>query len=217
MTDTVFDRTMRAIHGTNVYAGFVPVMPLDLQGWNQQHQTLRAAADTATIIIDVGTWKGASTIGLAQRMQTRGVDGCVIGVDTFLGSPEHVLQGSRHAGLVPNSHGRLMLYEQFLTNVVRSGVQHLVVPLPQTSDNAAAILATLRIKADAIHVDAAHDYDSVLRDARAYWRLLAPGGTMIGDDYHPSWPGVMKGADEFAAEVGLPLENIPPKWIIRKR
>ncbi len=39
---------------------------------------------------------------------------------------------------------------------------------------------------------------------------------MVGDDYDPTWPGVVKAADEFAAEVGQTIDNRPPKWIVRK-
>ena len=109
-----------------------------------------------------------------------------------------------------------MLYEQFLTNVVRAGLQDVVVPLAQTTDNAATVLSGLGIRAGLVHLDAAHDQGSVARDAVAYWKLLGPGGWLIGDDYGKSWPGVVKAADEFAAKLGIPLEVVPPKWILRK-
>ena len=192
----------------------LPVMASDLQGWNSQHESLQRAAETATIIIDVGVWKGASTIFLAGLLKQRGTKGCVIAIDTFLGSLEHGHKTSPFFDLIPRRHGAPMLYEQFLTNVVRAGVQDVVVPFPQTTDTAAAILAMLGVKAGLIHLDAAHDYASVLRDARVFWRLLEPGGWLIGDDYNESWPGVIKAADEFSGEVRQPLEIIPPKWII---
>ena len=41
------------------------------------------------VVIDVGVWKGGSTIYLAELLRANGVAGMVISVDTFLGSLEH--------------------------------------------------------------------------------------------------------------------------------
>lgn len=57
--------------------------------------------------------------------------------------------------LFPRRHGMPLLYEQFLTNVVRREVQEYAVPLPQTSETAAAILKRLGIRPDLVHLDAA--------------------------------------------------------------
>jgi len=51
---------------------------------------------------------------------------------------------------------------------------------------------------------------------REYFSLLSPGGIMIGDDYHFSWPGVVRAANEFAAEQALPLMVESPKFIVQK-
>jgi len=67
-----------------------------------------------------------------------------------------------------------------------------------------------------VHLDASNDYGAVLREARCYWDLLAPGGFLIGDDYHPTWPGVVRAAEEFAAEVGVALRIHSPKWVVQK-
>ena len=98
--------------------------------------------------------------------------------------------------------------------MVLTGHAERVVPLPQTSDNAAVILRKLRLRPDLIHIDAAHEYEPVRRDLENYWALLRPGGILIGDDY--PWPGVKRAADEFAAAQGLPLEVSDPKWVLRK-
>jgi hypothetical protein len=41
---------------------------------------------------------------------------------------------------MPCKNGRPLLYEQFLTNVVRTGMQDFIVPLPQSSEHAVIIL-----------------------------------------------------------------------------
>ncbi len=209
---------MRRIHGIDVYAGFSPTFADDRQGWNSQHPAFNEIIMGARpqVLIDVGVWKGGSTIHLAELLQRHSVDGTVIGVDTFLGSVEHWDRQSGFAGLIPYRFGMPLLYEQFLSNVVRCGMQDRVVPLAQTSTNAGVLLGRLGIQAGLVHIDASHEYEDVLRDARTYWEVLAPGGFLIGDDYNNDWPGVIRAADEFANQKRVPLASRPPKWIVRK-
>jgi predicted O-methyltransferase YrrM len=209
---------MRRIHGVNIYAGFAPTLPEDRQGWNSDHPAFAEIIRNLRpdIVIDVGVWKGASTIMLADLLKTHGVAGTVIGVDTFLGNIEHWERASGFAGLIQHRFGRPLLYEQFLSNVVRANAHDRIVPLPQTTTIAATLLSRIGVQAGLIHIDASHDYEDVMSDARMYWDILAPGGFLIGDDYSQDWPGVMEAADAFAAEKNIPLMNSPPKWIVRK-
>jgi hypothetical protein len=78
------------------------------------------------------------------------------------------------------------------------------------------ILEGLGIRASIVHVDAAHEYKQVLRGAQDYWRILQPGGVMIGDDYHHSWPGVVRAAQDFSRKTGQQLTIDEPKWIMKK-
>jgi hypothetical protein len=209
---------MRRIHGVNVYAGFTPTLAEDRQGWNSQHPAFEEIIRTIRpdIVIDVGVWKGASTILLADLLRQHGVSGAVIAVDTFLGNVEHWDRSSGFAGLMPFRFGRPLLYDQFLSNVVRAGAHDRIVPLPQTTPLSSLLLSKIGVQAGLIHIDASHDYEDVLNDARLYWDILAPGGFLIGDDYNEDWPDVMEAADAFAAEKNVPLMNSPPKWIVRK-
>jgi len=209
---------MRRIHGVNIYAGFTPSLPEDRQGWNSQHPAFEEIIRNVRpdIVIDVGVWKGASTILMADLLKRHAVPGAVIAVDTFLGNLEHWDRTSGFAGLFQSRFGRPLLYEQFLSNVVRAGAHDRIVPLPQTPTIAGLLLAKIGVQAGMIHIDASHDYEDVLNDARIYWDLLAPGGFLIGDDYNTDWPEVIEAADVFAAEKAVPLMNAPPKWIVRK-
>jgi predicted O-methyltransferase YrrM len=217
-TGSVHHEVMQRIHGSDVYAGFVPMFPEDRQGWNSQHpvfdQIIRAIRPG--IVVDVGVWKGASTIYLAELMKSTGIAGTVIAVDTFLGSVEHWDRNSGFAALIPRRFGMPLLYDQFLSNVVRCGAQDRVVPLPQTSTTASLLLRRVGVQAGLIHIDASHEYEDVLRDARAYWDILLPGGFLVGDDYDQYWPGVVQAANQFATEKGLQLMTSSPKWIVRK-
>ena len=207
---------MEKIHGCDIYAGFVPIMAPDLQGWNSGHPWLSDPAPTARVILDVGTWKGRSTAFLANAIKQRQQDGCVISIDTFLGSIEHVLPDGPFFTAIPRRHGMPMLYEQFLTNMVTNGLTDIVIPVALPTHIAAEMLRHFRISADLVHIDAAHDYLSVQRDVHAYWDLLHLGGVLIGDDYDAAFPGVVKAADEFAAEMGLTIAVSWPKWRLDK-
>lgn len=221
MTDqpgSIFWALMRRIHNDNIYAGYIPTCEEDRQGWNSTHQAFEEIIRVMrpSVVIDVGVWKGASTIYLASLMKQNAADGAVIAIDTFLGSVEHWDPNSGFAGLIPHRFGMPLLYEQFLSNVVRSGMHDRIVPLPQTTTIAGSLLSRLGVRAGLIHIDASHEFEDVLRDARLYWDILLPGGFLIGDDYAPDWPGVVRAADLFAAEKHVPLMQSPPKWIVRK-
>ena len=192
---------MRSLYGRDVWAGQVASHTSEelVQGWNGIHPCFRRLLLEAPekTFIDVGVWKGQSTIFVATLIRELGLDGCVISVDTFLGSVEHwACDGElfvRRVGM-PN------LYEIFCSNVLSHGVADLVVPMPQNATAAAQILRQRHILAGVIHIDASHEYEDVVRDLAEYWPLVVPGGFLVGDDYHPSWPGVVRAADEFAAQ-----------------
>jgi hypothetical protein len=215
---SIYADIMRRIHGTNVYSGFVPTFAEDRQGWNSEHSSFEEIIRglRPSVVIDVGAWKGASTIYLAGLMKRNAVPGAVIAVDTFLGSVEHWDPNSGFAGLIPHRFGMPLLYEQFLSNVVRCGAQDRIVPLALTSSAGGVLLRRLGIQAGLIHIDASHDYEDVLRDARVYWDVLMPGGFLVGDDYNQDWPDVIRAANQFAGEKVVPLTTLAPKWIVRK-
>ncbi len=210
---------MQAIHGGNVFAGYGSLLPLDLKGWNSAHEAFVdiISRTRPSVAFDVGVWKGGSAIFMANLLREHGNTGAVVAIDTFLGSTEHWDRAGPSGNLVMRKYGRPLLYEQFLTNVLQMGMQDLIVPFPQTSENAAVILSKLGIRAGLIHIDAAHEYDPVMRDIRAYWELVEPAGYLVGDDYIPdAWPGVVRAADEFAQSVNRPLSVVAQKWILQK-
>ena len=185
------------------------------QGWNGVHHALRRLAFTARepIVLDVGVWKGESTITIASAMRDARINGCVIAIDTFLGSVEH---WHHHGVMFTRSAGLPNLYRTFLSNICSLGLQSYVVPLPQTSSAAVQILTALSLEVSGVHIDASHDYQDVLRDAIDYRNILSVGGVLIGDDYDPSWPGVVRAVHDFSSKTGCQITVDRPKWLAQK-
>jgi hypothetical protein len=62
---------------------------------------------------------------------------------------------------------------------------------------------------DFVFIDADHGYEGCLRDLRAWYPKVKPGGIFSGHDYeNTSYPkfGVTQAVKEFAAEKGLLIE-----------
>jgi hypothetical protein len=199
------------------YLGFeVDGKAADLQGWGSRDPIFAHLLSVVRpeVIIEVGSWKGASAINMATLIKHLGLDASLICVDTWLGSPEHFLKRDHPAYWdslnVTNGHPRL--YDQFLTNVIREGHTDVIVPLPQTSENAAQIFTRLKITADLIYIDAAHDFQSVLSDLTLYGQLLQPTGVIFGDDFQ-SEP-VARAARQYAEDQGATLLSTEKKYAI---
>ena len=222
--DTTFQSLVKHLwHGFNPYAGFpLHLYENDMTGWNSGHGYLSQAVDAtkAQIVIEIGVWKGLSTITLAKALQYLKLDGCVISIDTWRGSSEHWAQKESFEELcLENAEPRMM--RKFLQNIVTSGLKDFVIPLPLDSVNAAVLLEARGISADVIHIDAGHDYRSVYCDIEIWWPLLRPGGILIGDDYKPASEGgfveVRRAFDDFFVPLGLsPIENYGAKCRITK-
>lgn len=207
--------------GQDPYAGFDhTALAPDHQGWSYENPVLYEAVRLLAprLVVEVGTWKGASAIRMAKTMQKAGTAGVVVCVDTWLGGAEHFLIKNDPA-FFPSlrmRHGYPRLYEQFLANVLHAGVADRIVPLPQTSHNAALILSRLGLSPQMVYLDGSHEYTDVYLDLSYYWELLAPGGLILGDDYHQAWPGVTAAARTFAREQGTALDLCREKFVVCK-
>ena len=156
------------------------------------------------IVVEIGVWKGASVVTMAKEMQRQKLDAVVIAVDTWLGSSEHYMWEK----FIPDldfEFGYPRLYHKFAANICNEGLQDIVVPLPLDSINGFQLLKENGIRPDVLHIDAGHDYMSVMGDLKAWWPQLNPGGVLVGDDYFKSWlgkgkwPEVRQAFDEFFA------------------
>lgn len=210
--------TPRPIPGPEIYEGIEKLaMPHDVQGWHSQHSVFDRLISEASpaVIIEVGSWKGASAIHMADITHMRFTQSKIYCVDTWLGGIDHELHQEVETSVLQREHGYPGLYFQFLTNVYRAGFKDRIVPIPQTSINGARFLHAHGVVADLIYIDGSHEYPDALIDMDMYWKLLRPGGIMFGDDI--GFDGVARSIAEFCKHTGLTCEIIADNfWVLRK-
>lgn len=91
---SVRDRLIRQIwHGADPFAEF-PFRPerVDIQGWDgSNHYSFETAIRVIRprIIVEIGVWKGASSLHMAEALRRYGIEGVVVAVDTWLGASDH--------------------------------------------------------------------------------------------------------------------------------
>jgi predicted O-methyltransferase YrrM len=192
---------------------------IDLQGWASQHHYLTEAMESERpgLVVEVGVWKGGSTITMAKKAQELNLDCVVLAVDTWLGAWEH-WTGDFYSDLKFEAGYPTMFYT-FSSNVRSLGLTDFVLPLPLDSVNASFVISTLNMPIDVLHVDGGHNYSAVMADLNCWWPMIRPGGLYIGDDYFMDgimWGEVKQAHDEFFGQLSLPIENTGGKCRIRK-
>lgn len=141
--------------------------PGEVEGWlsDAQGRALYEAAKAARgrgAIVEIGSWKGRSTIWLAAGAR---------------------LAGQRVLAIDPHAHSnedpQALTLAEFRANLERAGVAHVVEPLVMTSSEAAGILTE---PVELLFVDGDHSYEGVRRDAALWLPRLIDGGTVMFHD-----------------------------------
>jgi hypothetical protein len=167
----------------NPYLGLPEILPFDGQGWSSTSPCFEESIIELQpkLIVEVGTWKGASAIHIAETCMKYYTDFEIVCIDTFLGSVEH---WSRHSDHLPQfKNGRPIIYDQFLSNVINRGLTQYITPFPIDSINGGMTLEHFDISPDLIYIDAGHEYESVKADLDLYKNIVRRGGHLIGDDW----------------------------------
>jgi predicted O-methyltransferase YrrM len=201
-------------HATMDFSG----LTRDLQGWESRHRIFQHVFETyrPAVVVEVGTWKGASILHMDQLSQRLGCDTRFICVDTWLGSNDSLWLDPEFRKSLMLRDGYPSMFRQFVFNVKQQGATKRIYPLPMTSTCGAYLLRRLNVMADAIYVDAGHEEDEVHMDLTRYYDILKPGGVMFGDDYSSDWQGVIDAVDRFCAERNIALTVDDGKWLFEK-
>ena len=119
---------------TSPYEGFVAQPGAeDRQGWGSDHRVFKnlIARVKPRLIIEVGSWKGMSALTMAKASQALQLDVEIVCVDTWLGSPGlYTRPNDEFYGSLKHVNGYPSLFYTFLSNVVASGLQEMITPLP---------------------------------------------------------------------------------------
>ena len=202
-----------------------PMRDLDLQGWGSDHPIFASLIRRLKpkLIVEIGTWKGASAVHMAHILQQGGTS-ChkgakILCVDTWLGSLEMWQRpGFPDYDALGLQNGYPSVYYTFLSNVIQSRAQNTIIPCPMTSLQAARWLSARKVRPELVYIDGSHDAHDVRFDVLRWFDVLRPGGVLLGDDYDDFWPSVRAGVS--SARCDLPDHRFrvapPNKWVIFK-
>lgn len=149
--------------------------------------------------VEVGSWKGRSSVFMAVEIINSGFDIQFDCVDTWSGSVEH----QNLYSIVNNT-----LYKEFMLNI--KPVKKYINPIRTTSVEASSFYDDLSL--DFVFIDASHEYEDVKADILAWLPKIKKGGTIAGHDYH-IFDGVKKAVDEFFPSSKIILSEEQLIWI----
>jgi len=149
-----------------------------VEGWLSEDQAARlyeraAAVPAGGTIVEIGSFRGRSTIVLAIGAGKRGGGARVIAIDPHAGND----RGPRQ-WLTSEDQGERDR-QAFMGNLERAGVAATVSHLRLRSSEA---LGALDGPVDLLYVDGAHRYRPAREDLRRWGARIVPGGTLLVHD-----------------------------------
>lgn len=161
-----------------------------IQGWMAEGELswLAQQSEKCNIVLELGAWKGRSTVVMAQYVK----DFC-ISIDTFGGTPG---DGGHEEAL---EQGGDKIYNDFMRNTWDLQCSGKLWPFRCRGESAASLVSEFFGKFDLAFVDAAHDAESVKRDIGLFRPLIRSGGILAGHDW--MWPGLSEAVLSVAPEA----------------
>lgn len=151
-----------------------------IQGWFTYPQLYKEMVNTypsGSKFVEVGSWKGTSAAFMAVEIINADKNIILDCVDLWTSQDNFLLNIEKEYR--DNSHNSEWLYNTFLNNI--SPVKHYINPIRSFSNEAASLYKDDSV--DFCFIDAAHDYDSVLKDLTAWYPKIKLTGTFAGHDY----------------------------------
>jgi predicted O-methyltransferase YrrM len=168
------------------------------ENWFDYGHLYSAAVSNArpgALFVEVGSWKGMSAAYMAVEIINSGKNIQFHCVDSW----EYLaLQTDISADKFADLHAT------FLQNI--QPVAHVITPVRAISWEAAALYPDESV--DFVFIDAAHDYESVTKDLKAWYPKVKPGGLFAGHDYPAH--GVYAAVTDFMA--GRPVAAAHRCW-----
>lgn len=169
-----------------------------VEGWFNYPDMFSYAVDTAPQeghFVEIGTWKGQSSAYLAVEIINSGKKIKLDCIDNFTGSV--IEPGQMYDP--DNKAGRLM--EVFVNNM--KPVEGHYTAIQGDSAESASMYEDESL--DFVFIDASHDYESILKDIKAWFPKVKVGGLFAGHDFADPYPGIQKAVRDLLAneEVGV--------------
>jgi len=163
----------------------------EIEGWlgENEGKLLYELARKCTgkgVIVEIGSWKGKSTIHLAKGSKA-GKNIRVYAIDPHTGSK-----------IQKEKFGKLWTFNEFKNNIMNAGLSDIVTPLVKTSEEAAR---EFKEPVELVFIDGDHDYEMVKLDFELWCPKLVEGGIIACHDT-TNWPGPKKAAEKFIYKSG---------------
>jgi predicted O-methyltransferase YrrM len=148
-----------------------------IQGWftfPEFYKSILGGLKEDSHIVEVGSWLGMSTVYMAVEIINSQKKIKFDAVDTWKGSEEHnIAEWSKE--LIDKDD----VYNGFIKNI--EPVKDYVKVVRHPSVEASKLYEDGSL--DFVFIDAAHDYDNVLADLKAWHPKVKPEGIIAGHDY----------------------------------
>lgn len=178
----------------------------DFYGWldyRDHYDDVARTLKDGNTFVEIGSRLGKSIIYLAQRLQDIGKRNVkLVCVDTWEGEKNQ----PAHAEIVSAHRGSIL--RQFLDNIKLAKVDDMITAISQ--DSAEAALQFVDGTIDGVWIDAAHNYDSVVKDLAAWYPKVKQDGIFSGHDW--TCPEVSKAVNEHAESNGWELATHNNYW-----
>ena len=125
--------------------------------------SLASTLKKSSVVMEIGSWKGRSTIWLASGLKDGSGSGHVFAVDHGVGDSEAGLQQTA---------------EVFSANIKKNNVAEMITTIFKKSEEA---IQDWSEPIDILFIDGAHDYESVRRDF-LWEKYLVDGGWLVMHD-----------------------------------
>lgn len=163
-----------------------------------------------TFWLEVGSMVGGSAIQTAQAIRKRKSGTQIVCADPFCGDVnmwawERELKLSGEWQFLRIEDGRPTIWERFLANVLKAGVDDIIVPITATSIVGIRLLQRLydeyRLSElpQVIYLDSAHEADETFLELKRAWSILPEGGILFGDDW--GWQAVRQDVLKFSLTI----------------
>lgn len=137
------------------------------------------------VFVEVGSFMGKSTSCMATFIKNSKKKIDFYAIDHWKGSEEH-----------QEDYCEDNLWQIFTDNMVKYDLTKYIKPIIKDSIEASKLFPDESI--DFLHLDASHDYESVLNDLKAWYPKIKKGGVISGDDFDiKAWSDVVHAVADF--------------------